>query len=142
MVFRKSDEQYTAVAPRIDDDGKVLIQVEAAGALTAKTPYKIIMSGSGYLSATLASGTTLCMYGWAEKTYATGDIAWMQIGGYIVGGVTDSMVTSVDQFYGLTSGVFQSIGTFTANVSAIGCVAKAASTSNSFMLIPRWLTPT
>lgn len=130
------------MAARVDDDGREFIQVEAAGALTAKTPYKIIMSGSGYITATLASGTTLCMYGMAEATYATGDIAWMQIGGYAADMITPSLVGSVDQYYGLTSGVFQSIGTFTANVMAIGTEAKAAGTTNTFMLIPKWVTPT
>lgn len=142
MVFRKSTNQYTAMASRIDDNGAEWIQVEAHGAITAKTPYKIVMSGSGYLSAALASGTTLCMYGVAESTYATGDIGWFQIGGYAEDIVTPSWVTSVDQFYGLTSGVFQAIGSFTANVMAVGVEAASASTTNSFMLIPRWVTPT
>ena len=142
MVFRKTDNQYTAMAFRYDDDGTVWVQAEAHGALTAKTAYRIIMSGSGYLTAAVASGTTLCMLGWAEKTYATGDIAEMQIGGFADDRTTSALTVSVDQYYGLTSGVFQSIGSYTANVCAIGAAAATSGTTNDFMLIPRWITPT
>lgn len=141
-AFRRSSTQYTAMQWRYDDDGTVWLQAIAHGALTAKTQYKIIFSSLGYKTLAVASGTTVCLVGYPDKTYATADIAWMQIGGALDDAVTAALTVSVDQYYGLTSGAFQSIGSFTANVFAMGATAATTATANDFMLIPRWVTPT
>jgi len=141
-VFRPSTTQYTAIDFRYDDNGTVHCQAIAHGALTAGTMYGITMSGLGYKTAAIASGTALRMVGVADASYATDAIAWLQIGGAIDGATTSALTVSVDQYYGLTSGAFQSIGSFTANVFAIGATAATSATSNDFVLIPRWITPT
>ncbi|MDD5065344.1 MAG: hypothetical protein PHQ35_11375 [Phycisphaerae bacterium] len=142
MVFRKSSTQYTPMGFAYDDDGTVWCYAIAHGALTTKTQYRILPYSYGFKTAAVASGTTLCMLGYPDKTYATGDLARMQVGGAINDAVTSSLTVSVDQYYGLTSGVFQSIGSFTANVMAMGQTAATSATANDFVLIPRWITPT
>jgi hypothetical protein len=142
MIFRTSTTQYTAMGFRYDDDGTVYVQAIAHGALTAKSMYRVIPYSYGYKTAAVASGTTLCMVGFAERTYATGDLAYIQVGGAIDDATTSSMTVSVDQAYGLTSGTFASIGSFTAAVFAFGQTAATTSTANDFVLVPRWITPT
>ena len=142
MVFRTSSTQYTAMGFRYDDDGTVWCQAIAHAALTAGSMYRVIPYSYGLKTAAVASGTTLCMVGFPDKTYATGDLAWIQVGGAVADATTSSMTVSVDQHYGLTSGTFASIGSFTTAVFAIGQTAATSSTANDFVLIPRWITPT
>lgn len=141
-VFRYNDIQYTSMGFREDDDGGMFVQAIAHAALTAGTMYKVIPYSYGFKTAAVASGTTLCMVGFAERAAATGDVASIQVGGAIADATTSSMTVSVDQHYGLTSGTFASIGSFTAAVFAIGQTAATSSTANDFILIPRWVTPT
>ena len=46
-VFKKESTQYTKMLPWEDGDGAVWLEVQAHGALTAKTPYKIIINEFG-----------------------------------------------------------------------------------------------
>lgn len=142
MVFRSSDKQYTNMGFRYDDDGGVFVQAVAHGAITAGSMYLVIPYSYGLKTKAVASGTTLCMAGFAEKTVATGEIASIQVGGAIDDATTSALTVSVDQHYGLTSGTFASIGSFTTAVFAVGQTAATSATENDFVLIPRWITPT
>ena len=93
MVFRRSDNLYTLMAFRVDDNGSMWVQARAHGSLTAKNPYLINIGQYGWATQALASGTVDAMVGWPDEAYSTGDIANLQIAGYISSAVFTSGVT-------------------------------------------------
>lgn len=134
MVFRRSSTQYTPMAFREDDDGKRWVQAVAHAALTAKTGYLINAGRYGWATQALASGTVDAMVGFPDEAYSTGDVANMQIGGYLANAILTSGTTyTAAQYLQYAAGAYASSAA--DNVAGvIGMTATTASGTTDIML--------
>jgi len=60
-------------------------------ALTAKTPYLVIVNEYGHVTAALSDGTFYCYIGVPNDTIASGALCKLQIGGYCADMITPSI---------------------------------------------------
>ena len=144
-VFGKSTTQYTTFEKRYDADGGVWIQAIAHGDLTAKTPYKVIVNEYGYVTAALADDTNRYYVGVPAGAVSSGDIAWLQIGGYVTDVVTPSLSVSVGHALSITNGAITDDAadySGAANQFAACAAASTSSTTQDLMLIPEMITGT
>jgi hypothetical protein len=96
MVFHQDSYTYAPVTPFTEgSDGKTYVYAQAHTTLVAKTPYLVIINEYGNITAALADGTFYCYIGIAEESYASGEIAKLQIGGYCADVITTSITPTV-----------------------------------------------
>ena len=143
--FVKSTTQYTTLEKRHDADGKVWIQARAGGVLVALTPYKVIFDEYGYLTAAIADDTTRYYVGVPDAAAASGDVVWLQIGGYVAGMVTGSLSMAAGHAISVTNGALTDDGadyTGVGNQFFVTLTATTSATAQYGMLIPEMITGT
>lgn len=129
--FAKSSTQYTTFEPRYDADGKVWRQVQAHGTLTALTPYKIIYNEYGAITAALADDTKYYRIGVPVAAAASGDIVWVQTGGYIEDVITPSLSMELGHGLEVHDGAIADLGADYSGGDAEFAVAATATTSST-----------
>lgn len=137
--FAKSSTQYTTFEKRYDADGTVWMQAYAHGDLTALTPYKIIANEYGSITAALADDTKYFYVGVPAAAVSSGDIAWLQIGGYLEDMVTPSLSVSVGHSLLLYDGAVADGGadfSGAAGEFAVNVEATSSATAHTVILIP------
>lgn len=135
----------TSLAKRYDADQTVWIQAIAHGALTAKTPYKVIVNEYGYVTAALADDTTYYYVGVPAAAVDSGDLCWMQIGGPVEDMVTPSLSVAVGHALSLDGGAVADAGadyTGAAGEFAVCQTASSASTTQDALLVPERILST
>ena len=145
QVFGISAYQKTTLQKRYDADGTVWIQAVAHGALTALTPYKVILDEYGYLTAAIADDTTRYYVGVPAVGVDSGATAWLQIGGYVSGMVTGSLSVAAGNAISVTNGTLTDDAadyTGVANQFFIALTATTSSTAQYGLLIPEMITGT
>ena len=137
--FAKSDEQYTTFEKRYDADGTVWMQAYAHGDLTALTPYKIIANEYGNITAALADDTKYYYVGVPAAAVSSGDIAWLQIGGYCADVVTPSLSVTAGHSLLLYDGAVADGGADFSGVAgefAVNVSTTTSATAHDVILIP------
>ena len=140
MVFKKTSTQYTKLLPREDADGKVWLQVQAHGDLTALTPYKVIANEYGWITAALADDQKYYYIGVPAAAISSGSIGWVQIGGYVEDVVTASLSVSVGHAFDVYDSAVADQGADYSGEEgefAVCTEASTTSTTQHMMLIPR-----
>jgi hypothetical protein len=143
--FVPSSTQKATFQPRYDADGKVFLQAIAHGNLTAKTPYKLIYNEYGPVTAALADDTKQYRVVVPLAAVDSGDLAWLQHGGYISDMITPSLSVEVGHALELDGGVVADAGAdYSGGTSEFAVCATESSTSTTqdAMLIPREITAT
>ena len=138
--FVPSSTQKATFEPRYDSDGKVFLQAVAAAALTAKTPVSIIADEFGPVTLALASSAKYYRVGVPLAAASTGDLPWLQHGGYITDVVTSSITTTVGYGIEIDGGVVALVSADYSGASeefAVCTEASGASTTHELMLVPR-----
>lgn len=136
---REGAQLYVPFGKKEDADGKVWLKVQAHGALTAKTPYKVIVNEYGYITAALADDQNYYYVGVPEAAVDSGDEAWIQIGGYCTDMVTPSLSVSVGHALKMYDGAVADAGADYSGAAGEFAVCTAASTSSTtqdVVLIP------
>jgi hypothetical protein len=83
MIFKPDAYTYAPVTPFVDGmQGNLYVYAYAHDALTAKTPYYVILNEFGHITAAQSATAIYCYVGVPNDTYAAGDLAKLQIGGY------------------------------------------------------------
>lgn len=138
-VFVPSAYQYNTFEKRYDADGKVYMKARAHGALTAKTPYKIIADEYGSLTGALADDTKYYYVGFPLAAVDSGADAWLQIGGYIDDMITPSLSVAVGHSLVMFGGAVADGGADYSGAGGEFAVCATASTTSETqdaMLIP------
>lgn len=120
-------------------DQRVRVQVVAHAALTAKTPYKVIVNEYGYVTAALADDTNYFYVGVPESAVASGDTAWIVIGGPMEDVVTPSLSVSVGHAFTINNGAVADAGADYSGAAGQFAVCQTASTSSTtqdMLLVP------
>lgn len=120
-------------------DGKVRMSVQAHGALTALTPYKVICNEYGPITAAIASDTDYYFIGVPEEAQDSGAIFEIQIGGPIDDVVTPSLGVSVGHGFKITSGaIADSTADFSGDPGefAVSRETSVTSTTQAMYLVP------
>lgn len=139
MTFIKSDYMYVPFEPRNDADGSVWLKVQAHGNLTALTPYKVIVNEYGYITAALASDTNYYYVGVPAAAISSGEIDWVQIGGYVASMVTPSLSVSVGHGLKIYDGAVADSGadySGAAGEFAVCYTESSTSTTQNAILVP------
>jgi hypothetical protein len=132
-----TDTLKASFLKRFDQDGSVWIEAIAHAALTAKTPYAVIVNEYGQVTAALADNTSRYYVGVPEASCALGDKIWLQIGGEISDVITPSITTVVGNSVSILNGAVAAGGAdFTGAAGEFG-VATEASTAAVHDLILR-----
>ena len=140
-----SDQLKVPFGRREDADGKVWLQVVAHDDLTALTPYKVIVNEYGYVTAALADDTNYYYVGVPAGAVDSGDICWVQIGGYIEDMVTPSLSVSVGHALKIDGGAVADAGAdFSGGSSefAVCTAASSSSTTQDAVLVPERILAT
>ncbi len=137
MVFSRTTAQYVPFEPRYDSDGTVWLKVQAHGDLTAKTCYKVIINEFGLFTAALANDTKEYYVGVPPAAISSGDVDWVQFGGYIADMVTESLSATAGYALRLYQGtVVQVSSDFSGAASQFAALAdseSAAATHNAML---------
>ena len=144
-AFAKSATQYTTFEKRHDANGTVWIQAQAHDTLVALTPYKVIVNEYGYITAALADDTTRYYVGLPDAAASSGDIIWVQIGGYVAGMVTGSLSMAVGEAISVTNGALTDDAadySGVANQFFVCTTATSNATAQYGILIPEMITGT
>ena len=112
-----------------DADGKVWVYAVAHGALTAKTPYLVVVNEFG--SVTLALGVARGYVGVPEKAVDSGALAKLQVGGDVDDMVTASLSVSVGHALTITSGAVADAGADYTGAVREFCVCRTVSTTST-----------
>lgn len=137
--FDPSTTQLTSFEKRYDQDGKVFIQAVAHGALTAKTPYWVIINEYGQVTVALSDLAIRAYVAFPLAAVSSGATAWLQIGGYIADIVTPSLSVAVGHGLTLNTGAIADIGadyTGAAGEFAACAVASTTATTQTVILVP------
>lgn len=138
MIFIPDTYTYAPVTPFVDgSDGKVYVYAIAHAALTAKTPYFVFINEYGHVTATPSAIASYCYIGVPNDTYASGDLAKLQIGGYCADVITPSLSVAVGNAFGMGGGaVTDEAVDFTGLVNewAACCTASTSATTQDMML--------
>ena len=140
MVFKKSDTQYATFELRYDADGMVWAQAQAHDTLVAKTVYKIIVNEFGQITGAQASDTNYTYLAVAKEAATSGDIVWLQIGGYVTDMITPSLGFTIGHALVMTSGAIADAGgdyAGTAGQFAAATATSSASSTQDAMLVPK-----
>ena len=142
-VFNKSTTQYTTFEPRYDGNGKVWRQAVAGDTLVAKTPVQIIYNEYGAVTLALASGTDYYYIGVPAEAAATGDVVWLQTGGYCSGVVAAGLDVTVGHAFNITTGAVADVGAdYDGNAGEFAvCTATTTTTpaTQDMMLVDRMI---
>jgi hypothetical protein len=122
---------------RFDQDGKVWIEAIAHDALTAKTPYAVIIDEFGQVTAAIGDDTNRYYVGVPESGCAAGDLIWLQIGGECSGMITPSFLTAVGIALRIHDGAIELTGTAFDGGPGEFAVATEASTASFHDVILR-----
>jgi|GEM_PF-1648031 len=110
IAFKASPTQYTPLNESHGLNGAGVIIARAHGALTAKTPYKVILNEYGFVTAAMTTAVGRCFVGIPDKAYTSGQDAVMQIAGYVTDVVTPSITSAVGYGVKIDGGVIVSSG--------------------------------
>ena len=138
--FVPSSTHKATFEPRYDSDGKVFLQAIAGAALTAKTAVSIVADEFGPVTLALNDSTTYYKVGYPIAAADSGDLVWLQHGGYIVDAITASITTVVGYGIEIHNGTVALVSADYTGVDAEFAVcteASGASTTHELMLIPR-----
>ena len=133
MVFHPDAYTYAPMTPFVDSsDGKMYVWAIAHGALTAKTPYFVILNEYGHVTEALPAASKYGYVGVATDTYATGDLAKLQIGGYCEDMITASLSTAVGHGLTCNTGAVADIGAdFSGAAGEFACNVEDTSSSTT-----------
>ena len=137
--------QKVSFERREDADGKVWVEAVAHAALTAKTPYKIIVNEYGYVTAALNQDTAMYYVGVPAEDVSSGDEAWLQIGGALSDMITPSLSVSVGhalKINGATGAVADAGADYSGSTGefAVCTSASTSSTTQDVILVPDRIT--
>jgi hypothetical protein len=111
-------------------DGTVWMYAVAHGALTAKTPYKIIAGQNGPATAALADDDTYHYVGVPEVDWDSGDVAKLQIGGPIEDMITPSLSVTAGHALSVTDGAVADAAANYSGAKGEFAVCTATSTTS------------
>ena len=130
---------------RKDADGSVWVKAVAHAALTAKTPYRIIVNENGYVTAALANVTAQYYVGVPAENVSSGAEGWLQIGGLVEDMITPSLSVSVGHALKISAGAVADAGADFAGAAgefAVCTEASSSSTTQSCILVPEMIQGT
>lgn len=116
---------------RYDADGSVWVEAIAHAALTALTPYKVIINEFGHVTAALADEAAKFYVGVPAASCSLGDKIWLQIGGEVAGMITPSITTVVGNSLILDDGAVGPGGADYSGAAGEFAVATEASTGTA-----------
>jgi hypothetical protein len=134
--------QKTPPEPRVDGNGKKWYTVVAHAALTAKTPYKIILDEYGYVTAALTGDTGEYMIGFPAVAIASGAIGELQVFGYCASIITASLSVSAGHALKIKSGAVADAGADYSGAKgefAVNVTATTTSTTHNVFLTGQWI---
>ena len=143
--FARSTTHYASFEWRYDADGKVWAQAQAHDTLVAKTVYKIIVNEFGQITAAQADDVLYYLLGVPEAAAASGDIVWLQIGGYIADMICPSLSVSVGHALTMTNGAsVDSAADYTGAAGQFFVCATATTTATTItgQLVPKYILGT
>ena len=124
---------------KYDTDGRVYVYAVAHGALTAKTPYKIICDEYGPITAALADDTNYYYVGVPELAVASGGVGKLYIGGEVDDVITPSLSVSVGHAFSFVDGAVADAGADYSGAAGQFAVCRTVSTSSTtqdMLLVP------
>jgi hypothetical protein len=141
MVFGKDDYLYASFEKVYDagPGGKVWLNAQAHADLVAKTPYAIVANEYGPITGALPASGKYIFVGVPERAWTSGDIAKLQIGGYIEDMITASLSVSVGHGLTIASGAVADIGADFSGAAGeffIVLTATTTSTTHTGILVP------
>ena len=138
MVFIPDTYTYAPVTPFVDGaQGNLYVYAIAHDALTAKTPYFVLVNEYGHVTAAPSAIASYCYIGVPNDTYAAGDLAKLQIGGYCADVITPSLSVTAGHAFGMGGGAVTDEGVdFTGLVNewAVCVTTSTSSTTQDMML--------
>ena len=140
-----TDTLKASFLKRYDQDGTVWIEAIAHAALTAKTPYKVIMNQYGHVTAAIADDVTSYYVGIPAASCSIGDKVWLQIGGEISDVITPSLSVTADHAFSILDGDVTDVGAAYTGLPgqfAACTTTSTSSTTQDMMLYPEKITGT
>lgn len=137
--FSTGNQLRVPLGMRYDADGTVWLQTQSHGALTAKTPYKVILNEYGYITADLADDVKYYYHGVPPIDVASGDISWIQIGGYCANVITPSLSVAVGNAISNTNGTLTDDAADFSGAAGqfmISTESSSSSTTQDVILVP------
>jgi len=138
MVFHPDSYTYAPLTPFTDSsDGKMYVYAVAHAALTAKTPYFVIVNEYGHVTEALPTSGKYGYVGVPNDTVASGALAKLQIGGYCADMITTSLSISVGHGLTVNTAAVADIGADYSGVAgefAACCTESTTSTTQDVML--------
>lgn len=130
---------------RFDADGTVWMQAYISAALDAKTPYAIQVDEFGTFAEALPAAGQRCWIGVPDHAMSTGDVDWLQIGGYCSGVITANVDSGGVGFaFTIDTGAVNVTGAdFTGAASEFAAAtvdSTGAATTHYMMLVPERVT--
>jgi len=141
VVFNKSSTQYTTFQARYDGDGTVWRQAVAGDTLVAKTPVQIIYNEYGAVTLALAEGTDYTYIGVPDAAATTGDVVWLQTGGFVEDVVTPAITTAVGYALEVHDGAIAvTAGDYDGNDAEFAvCTEVSTASTHDMMLVDRMI---
>lgn len=139
MVFAKDTYMYASFEKSYDADGTVWLMAQAHDALVAKTPYGIVINEYGNITQALPAAGKYIYVGVPERAWTSGDIARLQIGGYIADMITAELSVSVGHGLTVNTAAVADIGAdFSGAAGEFFCVLTETTTASAHtgILIP------
>jgi hypothetical protein len=140
MIFIPDSYTYAPVTPFVDGaQGNLYVYAYTHGALTAKTPYFVLVNEYGHVTAAPSAIASYCYIGVPNDSYAASTLAKLQIGGFCADVITPSLTVTVGHAFGMGGGVVTDEGVdFTGLVNewAANCTdsSSSAATAHDMML--------
>jgi hypothetical protein len=137
-AMQYTDTFKASFLKRFDADGTVWVQAIAHAALTAKTPYKVIVNEYGQVTAALADEAAYFYVGVPAYSCSLGDLVWLQIGGEVADMVTPSITSVVGNSLIVDDGLIGAGGADYSGAAGEFAVATEASTGTTHdaILVP------
>jgi hypothetical protein len=138
MLFKPNDYCYAPVTPFVDgSQGNVYVYAYTHAALTAKTPYFVIVGQYGHVTAAPSAIASYCYIGVPNDTYAASVLAKLQIGGYCADVITPSLSVTAGHAFGMGGGVVTDEGVdFTGLVNEwAACVTTSTTSTTQDMML-------
>jgi len=132
MIFNPTSSYYAPVTPFVEGDGKSYVFAYTHGALTAKTPYFVLVNAYGHVTAAPSAIASYCYIGIPNDTYAASVIAKLQIGGPCSDVITPSLSVTAGHAFGMGGGVVTDEGVvYTGLVNEWACCVTTSTTSTT-----------
>ena len=130
---------------RYDSDGTVWMKAYVSTDLTALTPYAIQVDEYGPFAEAIPNDTNKFWVGVPDHAMSTGDVDWLQIGGYVSGMITANIDSgAVGYGFVVNGGAVAASGADykgSANEFAVATVdSEGNSTTHYAMLVPEQIT--